>query len=332
MSTGPTVAEMGEFALISRINRGRVQGPAVRLGPGDDAAVLTAGRGHYAVSTDMLIEDRHFRLDWSDPEDIGRKAIAQNAADIYAMGAAPTGYVIGVGIPADAPAEAVLRLADGCWDEAVRAGGSVAGGDIVRSPHWVISVTAFGDPLGCEYITRSGARPGGTVAIAGSPGWSAAGYAVLMTPDITASAETERALAAHRAPRPPYGSVRDAIRDGRPPVALTDISDGLLADLGHIADASGVAVDISFDALADPALHRCAEAVEGDVRQWILTGGEDHVFAGVWPPGSALPSGWTAIGRIDAGHGVTVDGARYEGSRGWEAFAGTDSAKSDRSR
>ncbi|WP_280398306.1 thiamine-phosphate kinase [Nocardia carnea] len=337
MSTRPTVRDLGEFALIDRINAGRAQGPAIRLGPGDDAAVLTAARGQYVVSTDMLIEERHFRLDLSRPEEIGRKAIAQNAADIYAMGAAPVGYVIGLGLPGHAPVDVVTELADGFWAEAARAGGSIAGGDIVRSEQVVISVTAFGDPLGEQPVTRSGARVGGTVAIAGRPGWSAAGFELLTGshPDATrdyGDSLAGMAAAAHRAPRPDYDTVRAAMTTGTPPAALTDISDGLLADLGHLAAASGVAVAVDTAHLRDPELERLATELEADARQWILTGGEDHVFAGVWSPGVTPPPGWTPIGVIEPGQGVTVDGERYDGPGGWEAFSGTDSAKSDHSR
>lgn len=302
--------EVGEFALIARINAGREQGPAVQLGPGDDAAVLAAPRGRYVVSTDMLIEDRHFRLDWSAAEEVGRKAIAQNAADIYAMGAEPVGYVVGLGVPEPTPVDFVTGLADGFWSEAARAGGSVAGGDIVRSPQVVISVTAFGDPLGEQPVTRSGARAGGILAIAGRPGWSAAGYAALAGGRSTEPGPgVARAVAAHRAPRPAYDLVRTAVTGGHPPMALTDISDGLLADIGHLAESSGVAIDVRSAALHDTELAECAAFLKADARQWLLTGGEDHVFAGVWPAGSPPPPGWTVIGDIGAGHGVTVDGA-----------------------
>lgn len=337
ISTRPTVRDLGEFALIDRINAGRSQGPAVRLGPGDDAAVFTAARGQYVVSTDMLIEERHFRLDLSRPAEIGRKAIAQNAADIYAMGAEPVGYLIGLGLPGDAPVDFVTELADGFWAEAARAGGSVAGGDIVRSERVVISVTAFGDPLGERPVTRSGAQVGGTVALAGRPGWSAAGFGLLegAPPGATrhhGESLAEIAVAAHRTPRPDYDLVHAAMTTGVPPDALTDISDGLLADLGHLAAASGVTVAVDTARLHDPDLERLAAEMEADARQWILTGGEDHVFAGVWPPGVTPPPGWTAIGVIEPGQGVTVDGDRYRGPGGWEAFSGTDSAKSDHSR
>lgn len=378
--------ELGEFALIDRINAGRVQAPGVLLGPGDDAAMVAAPDGRFVVSTDMLVQDRHFRLDWSSPEDIGRKAIAQNAADVVAMGATPTAFVVALGCPADTPLEVVDGLADGMWAEAARAGASIAGGDLVRSRELIISVTAFGDPGEGAPITRAGARAGDVVAVAGRLGWSAAGLAAF-TAGVTGP-EVAEALAAHRVPQPPYAAVLDALgrgtldgsnstvaqkssarsrpgsidpaadmsgtwtgeelsrrqppngdheaRVGRSRVrtgstdvglrALTDVSDGLLADLGHIASASGVAIDLDSAALRDPALEHVAARLEADAAQWILTGGEDHAFAGTWAPDCALPSGWVAIGQVVAGRGLTVDGVTQTGDGGWESFRGADSA------
>ena len=94
-----SLAGLGEFAVIDRLVAGRDQPPAVAVGPGDDAAVVVAGDGRVVVSTDMLVEGRHFRFDWSSPHDVGRKAIAQNAADIEAMGAAATAFVVAFGAP-----------------------------------------------------------------------------------------------------------------------------------------------------------------------------------------------------------------------------------------
>ncbi len=320
--------ELGEFALIERINARRVQAPAVLLGPGDDAALIAAPDGRFVVTTDMLVEGRHFRRDWSRPREIGRKAIAQNAADVVAMGAAPTAFVVALGCPAETPVVVIDELADGMWAEAARAGGSIAGGDLVRSPELVVSVTAFGDLRGGAPVTRSGARVDDTVAVAGRLGWSAAGLAAL-----TAGADAEEfaeALAAHRVPQPPYEAVLGpSWRAGH---ALTDISDGLLADLGHIAEASGVAIDLDAAALRDPALDTLARRLDADATQWILAGGEDHAFAGTWPRGADLPEGWRAIGRVTAGSGVTVDGAPHRGGSGWESFRGADSASGNEPR
>ncbi|RMI35850.1 thiamine-phosphate kinase [Nocardia stercoris] len=311
--------ELGEFALIARINRGRVQAPDVLVGPGDDAAVVGAPSGRFVVTTDMLVQDRHFRLDWSGPGDIGRKAIAQNAADVVAMGAVPTAFVVALGCPADTPVAFVDELADGLWAEARRAGGSIAGGDLVRSPLLVLSVTAFGDPAGREPVLRSGARPGDVVAVAGVPGRSAAGLAAFVAGRAD-EPEMIDVVAAHRVPRPPYRAVLDLVADSGIH-ALTDVSDGLLADLGHIAELSGVAVDLDSATLRDPLLDPVAAALGGEPLAWALRGGEDHAFAATFEPNRPLPPGWRAIGSVGPGHGVTVDGAAWSGSAGWESFS-----------
>ncbi|MEU4600161.1 thiamine-phosphate kinase [Nocardia sp. NPDC023988] len=320
-SRSQTVRELGEFALIDRINAGREQAAHVLLGPGDDAALLAAPDGRFVVSTDMLVEGRHFRLDWSTPTEIGRKAIAQNAADVVAMGARPTGFVVALGCPADTPVRVVEGIADGMWAEAVRAGGSIAGGDLVHSEQLVISVTAFGDLGGQGALTRSGAVEGDIVAVAGELGWSAGGLAVLSSGADVSDPAFAHALTAHRVPQPPYAEVIDVF-GVHIPNALTDVSDGLLADLGHLAAASGVAIDVHAAALTDPELDVVAARLEADAGQWILAGGEDHAFVGTWSPATALPPGWRPIGVVTAGSGVTVDGARPAGATGWESFRG----------
>ena len=140
-----SLAGLGEFAVIDRLVSGRDQPATVALGPGDDAAVVTAADGRTVVSTDMLVEGRHFRLDWSVPHDVGRKAIAQNAADIEAMGARATAFVVGFGAPGDTAAARVVEFADGMWHEARLLGAGIVGGDLVSAPQWVISVTVLGD-------------------------------------------------------------------------------------------------------------------------------------------------------------------------------------------
>lgn len=311
-----TVRDLGEFGLIERMNAGRSYGPGVLVGPGDDAAVIAAPAGRYVVSTDMLVQDRHFRLDWSLPEHIGAKAIAQNAADVVAMGAAPSAFVVSLGCAADTAVDFVDRLVDGMWAEAGRAGAAIAGGDVVHSPQLVISVTAFGDPRESS-VLRSGASAGDIVAVAGRLGWSAAGLAVL-----AAGAAPERfseVVAVHRVPQPDYTAVLDLPATAAI-TAMTDISDGLLADLGHIAESSGVRIDVEAAAVADPALRPVARALSTDTLSWILTGGEDHAFAATFRAGTPLPARWRRIGSVCSGSGVTVDGAPWAGPAGWESF------------
>lgn len=310
-----TLGELGEFGAIDRLIRGRRQPAAAALGPGDDAAVVFAGDGRVAVSTDMLVEGRHFRLDWSTPHDVGRKAIAQNAADIEAMGGRATAFVAGFGAPAETPTAQVSALAEGMWDEALRIGAGIVGGDLVSSPQWVLSVTVLGDLGGRAPVLRSGARPGSVLAVAGDLGRSAAGY-TLWHNGIDGFDDLRRR---HLVPQPPYGQGRAAADAGAQ--AMIDVSDGLVGDLQHLAEASVVGIDVSAEALSGDreALQVAADAVGVDPWTWVLGGGEDHAlvaaFAG--PP----PAGWRVIGRVlDGPARVLVDGAEWQGYAGWESF------------
>lgn len=312
---GRTLAEVGEFALIAQLVTGRTQPAEVLVGPGDDAAVVHAADGRVVVSTDMLVQGRHFRLDWSTPHDVGRKAIAQNAADIEAMGARAYAFVVGFGAPAGAEAADALALSDGMWSEASKFGAGIIGGDLVAAPQWVISVTVLGDLGGRPPVVLSGARPGDAVAVIGDLGWSAAGYE-LWNNGIDGFAELRRR---HLVPAVPYGQGVTAAVAGA--TAMTDVSDGLIADLGHLAQGSGVRIDLSADALAADVLMLApaAEVVGADAKDWVLGGGEDHALVATF--GGAPPPGWRVIGSVAAGlPSVTVDGARWHGASGWESF------------
>lgn len=310
-----TLAGVGEFAVIDRLVAGREQPPAVLLGPGDDAAVLAVPDGRAVVSTDMLVAGRHFRLDWATPYDVGRKAIAQNAADIEAMGARPIAFVVGFGAPPDTLAADVAAFSDGMWAEAGALGCGVAGGDLVAAPLWVISVTVLGCLDGRGPVRRDGARPGDTVAVVGDLGRSAAGYALWMA-GLPADEPLRRR---HLVPEPPYGQGRAAADAGA--TSMMDVSDGLLGDLGHIAEASGCTIDLSTDLLGpdSAALRSVAGAVVADPWDWVLGGGEDHALVATFP--ASPPVGWRAIGRVlDGAPGVLVDGAPWAGQRGWQSY------------
>jgi thiamine-monophosphate kinase len=310
-----TLAGAGEFAVIDRLVAGREQPDTVVLGPGDDAAVVFARDGTTVVSTDMLVEGSHFRLDWSSPHDIGRKAIAQNAADIEAMGATATAFVVAFGAPGDTPTGRALELADGMWHEARLLGAGIVGGDLVTAPQWVISVTALGDLARREAVRLGGARAGDTVAVVGDVGLSAAGHALLLNGVHTFEALCRR----HLVPEPPYGQGRVAADAGA--TSMTDVSDGLVADLGHIARASGVGIDLSRNALgADhDALASAATALEMDSWIWVLAGGEDHALVATFP--GPPPVGWRVIGQVvDGPPKVLIDGEQWHGDAGWQSF------------
>jgi thiamine-monophosphate kinase len=311
----PSVAELGEFGLIARINAGRMLPPGTLLGPGDDAAVLAAADRRIVVTTDVLVEGVHFRLDWAAPYQVGRKAVAANLADVEAMGAATTALVVGLAVPGQTPVSTVDELVAGMWEEAGRIGAGIVGGDVVSSTEIVISVTALGDLQGRAPVTRSGAQAGEMLAVCGRLGWSAAGLALLRRGWRSPPA----VVGAHLVPQPPYSAGPQAAAAGA--TAMIDVSDGLVADAGHLAEASGVAINVESAALpVAPELIDVAAALGADARHWVLTGGEDHALLGCFPPAVALPAGGTRLGVVQPGSGVTIDNRPYEGSPGWAHF------------
>jgi thiamine-monophosphate kinase len=313
---GQTVGELGEFALIDAIAARLAKSSTenVPVGIGDDSAVVSAKGGNVVACLDMLTQGVHFRLDWSEAKDIGRKAAAQNLADIFAMGANPTALLVGLALPADTPVLWVMGLADGLSEEAAIVGVTVVGGDIVRGDSIAISVTALGELGERSAILRSGAKPGEVLALAGRLGFAQAGLLML-----SRGFRSPRVLVgAHRVPEPPYELVKLATHA----TSMIDISDGLVSDLSHIAKASGVSIDIQtaeFD-IPEP-LAAAASAFNGNAMEWILTGGEDHAFAATFKTALDVPSGWTIIGSVKSGEpGVTVDGEVYSG-KGWDHFS-----------
>ncbi|RGC69950.1 Thiamine-monophosphate kinase [Micromonospora sp. MW-13] len=310
-----SVAGIGEFGLIDRVTARLPQGAACLLGPGDDAAVLAAPDARVVASTDVLVEGRHFRRDWSSARDVGHRAAAANLADIAAMGGTPTALLVALCMPADLDPAWAEELADGLAAEAATVGASVVGGDMSASPTLTIAVTALGDLGGRAPVVRSGARPGDVLALAGRSGYAAAGYTVLSRGFRTPKLLVE----AYRRPEVAYSAGPHAARLGA--TAMIDVSDGLLADLGHVARASGVGIDVRRDAFEVPRqMGDAAQALGVDPYSWILGGGDDHALAATFPPAVVLPAPWRPVGRVVEGAGVTVDGAPYAGPAGWDHF------------
>jgi thiamine-monophosphate kinase len=281
-------------------------GPQPPLGPGDDAAVVPAPDGRVVVTTDLLVEGRHFRLDWSSPADVGYKAAAQNLADVAAMGARPTALLVGLAAPPSLPVEVADGLADGLRQGALAGRALVVGGDVVRSDNLLLAVTALGDLEGARPVLRSGARDGDVVVVAGRLGWSAAGLRLL-----EAGERDGPLVAAHRRPAPPYDSGPALARLGA--TSLIDVSDGLAADLGHICTASGVGMDLDL-----ARLRTFGATGVRDEELWL--GGEDHALAGTVPAdlGGRLPPGVRVVGRVGGVPGVRMDGRPVSG--GWDHF------------
>lgn len=311
----PTVADLGEFGVIDRLTGNAPTAEQTLLGPGDDAAVVAAPDRRVVATVDTLVQGVHFRLDWSNPEQVGRKAVAANLADVGAMGAVPTALLLSLACPATTPTDVLDGLAAGIWDAAAEAGVDVVGGDTVSAGQIVVSITALGDLEGRAPVTRSGARAGDVLAVCGVLGWSAAGMAVLRRGFRSPVAM----VAAHRTPRPPWRQGPVAARAGA--TAMVDTSDGLLADLGHLASASRVNVDVRSELVpVSDKLRDVASALGGDALEWALTGGEDHALVATFPTEDAVPAGWTVFGRVRSGTGITVDADRWGGAGdpGWK--------------
>jgi thiamine-monophosphate kinase len=207
------------------------------------------------------------------------------------------------------------ELAGGLSDEAALVGAGVVGGDMSASPTLTIAVTALGDLQGRAPVVRSGAQPGDVVALAGRTGFAAAGYTVLSRGFRTPRVFVE----AHRRPDVPYQAGIEAARAGA--TAMLDVSDGLLQDLGHVAAASVVGIDVHSEAFEIPGQMRDAATALGvNPLIWVLAGGDDHALAATFPPGADLPEAFRVIGTVHEGTGVTVDRKPWQGGTGWDHF------------
>jgi len=312
------VADLDETELIARFAPLLPFGDRTQIGPGDDAAVLAAPDARVVVTTDLLVEGHHFRRDWGSAIDVGRRAAAQNLADVAAMGASATGLVVGLVLPPQTEVAWVLGLAEGlaagCGPHV-----GVVGGDLSAGESLVVAVTALGDLGGRRPVLRSGARPSDVVAHSGRLGWAAAGLAAL---EAGRAAEVGEVVGAFLRPEPPLADGPAAADAGA--TALLDVSDGLLRDAGRLAAASGVVIDLTAATLVDATLAAAAATLGADPLALALTGGEDHGLLATFPPELRLPGGFRPIGRVleaAAGTRVTVDGAPPAvAARGWDHF------------
>ncbi len=301
-----TIADLGEFGLIRRIIAALPPAESAVVGPGDDAAVLACPDGQVVASTDLLIENRHFRRDWSTANDIGHKAAARNFADIVAMGAHPRSLLVGLAVPPELELSWLDSLLAGFAEECAEVGAEVVGGDVSAADSVLLAVTALGDLAGRPPVRMSGARPGNVVAITGRLGWAAAGYAVLSR----GFRSPVQVVNAHRRPEPPYSEGIRAAELGA--TAMTDVSDGLVVDLGHLAEASGVRIDLRRDALEPAAkLRDVSSALNTDPMMWVLGGGDDYALVATFPNETRLPDSWQVVGMVNEGSGVRVDGLRW---------------------
>ncbi len=318
------LASLGEFGLIDRLARqlsGHPVAPAagsVALGIGDDAALLSLPPGSELVTTiDAVVEEVHFRRDWSRPEDVGWKSLAVSVSDLGAMGARPLAAVVSLALPADVPVRWVDRFYRGLAECAAAYGCPLVGGDTVRAPrHLAISVAALGSVPAGRAVCRDGARDGDLVCVTGVLGDSGAGLALLEAEARKRAADAPL-YAAHRRPHPPVAAGAVLAEAGLP-TAMMDLSDGLASDLARLSARSGLGAVVATDRLpVSDAAREAARRLGKDPLHWALHGGEDYqllftVPEARWPevPPVLGPLGVVAtkVGRI-GGRGVRLEDA-----------------------
>ena len=282
------------IAALARIFGSTQRG--VEIGIGDDAAVVKTSE-RTAITTDVAVEGTHFKTEWSSAFDIGRKITAANLADVYAMGGSPRFLVAAVTLTGDETMEWIEELAEGIAHEASSCGAYVVGGDLAKGPCKSIAITAIGQiDLA---ITRSGAQAGDSIYISSLPGWSAAGLAVIdkdLDSDIALHAVSE-----FSAPTVDY-SAAVQFANGKA-TAMCDISDALVIQAEQLASSSGVALHIDQDLITKHpefgTLKELADSQGIDVWQWILAGGDDHVFLAT---GKELDG--FRVGSVESGTGL----------------------------
>ncbi len=331
-----TIADLGEFGLIARLTHDLAPRPDVILGVGDDAAVLDVGSAAdvLVATCDAQVADTHFRLDRATPEEIGRRALAVNASDCAAMGAAPRFALLSLLVPPTLEVAVLDGIYAGLRAEAARYGCAIVGGNIARHPErLILDITLLGLAPRGHVLRRHGARPGDALLVTGTVGAAAAGLALLDDPALVARLAPEVCaplLAAQRTPVARVAAGQWLARNGA--TAALDVSDGLAADLAHLCAASGVGATVEVAALPIlPATRAVASAIARAASDLALFGGEDYelLFTAPAAHAAALCAGLltttgtpaTIIGtitaepalvRVDDGQRTTLVG------RGWD--------------
>jgi thiamine-monophosphate kinase len=316
---------LDEFRLIEAIRR-VVRGPGdprVQIGIGDDAAVLAVRSGQIVATTDALVEGVHFRWDLCRPTDVGWKAAAVNLSDIAAMGARPLALLAAIEVPATLPDRDVVAAMRGLARAGAAHGASVVGGNVSAGPVFAMTVTALGEPVDGRVLRRAGARPGDVVLAGGFLGSGALGLDLLGThPDWLRRFPTLARSYRRPAPQVDLGLRLATLGEVH---ALIDVSDGLVADLGHVLAASGVGALLDTARIPiHPEALRYARMSGQDALAAALSGGDDYRLLAVAGP-SSVPLceslGMTAIGAITARRGLAVlsGGKRVAvaGAGGW---------------
>jgi thiamine-monophosphate kinase len=299
------LSELGEFGLIARLTGGLELGPGVEVGVGDDAAVLEPSHGHkLVVTTDVLVEGLDFTAALSEPEDWGWKAVAANLSDLAAMGAEARWLVLALTVPGPTPVATLERVYAGVGEACRAFGVALVGGDVSAGPVLSLAVTALGEAE--RPVLRSGARPGDRLCVTGPLGAAAAGLGLLERDDRAAGDLLGRfpgLAAAHRRPIPALAMGLALARAGAS--AMIDVSDGLAGDALHLAEASGVGIELHDAAVPlAPGVAEAAALLGRDPAELALGGGEDYLLAAALPPTADLG------GVLDCGRFTSDPGRR----------------------
>lgn len=272
------------------------QDARVILGIGDDAA-LVKGASQQILTTDLAVEGIHFRCDWSSAYEIGRRVAAANIADVLSMNGKTDYLLVAASLTGNESIDWIRELAQGIQDQASEAGAVVVGGDLARSTTLSIAITAVGHTE--KAILRTGAVPGDSIYLSSLTGWSAAGLEILSKDLSTSGAAAATALNEYRAP------TLDLSSNYSSATSMSDVSDALLVQGAQMARASRVKFEIRIEDLEVASefkeLSSLADEIGGNVLDWILQGGEDHVLLAT---GRDLPG--LRIGTVVDGEGIAV--------------------------
>lgn len=325
MSKAETIGSLGENESLKKTIARLSASDFAVIGPGDDAAVISAPDARFVVTTDTLVENHDFKLNWSSGFDLGWKAVASNLADVAAMGAVPTALVVAVTAPAETLVTWLESFADGLREacEQLAPGCGVVGGDLAASDQVMVSVAAHGSLEGREPVLRSGAKAGDIIAVAGTLGKAAAGLALLQSENSDAISAYDNLVNIQLRPSPPISSGAAAALAGA--TSMLDVSDGLAKDASRIAKASVVSIQIDPLMLQgfEAVLEEAARAIGASESDWVLFGGEDHALLATFPPNAELPREFKPIGVVLKQSATPVSlGANPLPERGWDSVTG----------
>ena len=327
--------DVGEFGLISRLTAGAKKGSGVITGIGDDAAVTVLTPGMQLLSsTDMLLEEVHFRRCWHDPYRLGRKSLAVNLSDIASMGGIPRWATLSLAIPADLSLDFLDQFAAGFLSLAAEHGVSLIGGDTCSSRSGlVISVTILGEQFQDVIVRRCGAQSGDEIWVTGTLGDAALGLLLLeagfdsaQPPECSLSgAEGSEFLISRLLDPAPRIAAGLALARSGLVTAMIDVSDGVLSDFGHIAEMSGTGGTIQLEQLpVSDAFRAAIRPSTAFPHHLVLSGGEDYELCFTAPPAGrekiaaimkncgvrATPVGIVTSSKEVAV--VTADGSRFD--------------------